>query len=264
VHWLVSPSLGVPSVTTLHGRLDSPSIRMLFATHPDEAVVSISDAQRRPVADVDPNWIATVHHGLDMEHAYRLGSGEGGYLAFVGRSSAEKGLATAIRVAIRAGLPIKIGARIGEADVAYHQSEVVPLLDHPLVEFLGEINDHEKADLLESARALLMPIDWEEPFGLSFIEALAAGTPIITTPRGALPELMRHGVHGFFATTEDEMVDACASVEWIDRSECRRWALERFSTSRMADDYEAVYHRLIAAAADQPVTEDDVAAGQTA
>ena len=263
VHWLVSPRISAPSVTTLHGRLDSPSIAMLFAEHRDEAVVSISDAQRRPVADVAPNWIATVHHGLDVEHAYRLGSGDGGYLAFVGRSCADKGLATAIRVALRTGIPIKIGARVGEADVAYHHAEVVPYLDHPLVEFLGEITDREKAELLASARALLMPINWEEPFGLCFIESLAAGTPIITTPRGALPELMEHGVHGFFARTEDELVDACTAVDSIDRAGCRRWALNRFSASRMADDYEKVYRSLIAARGSRR-DRLDAAAGQIA
>lgn len=245
LHWLVSTSIGVPSVTTLHGRLDSASVRTMFTEHREEAVISISDAQRRPVADVRPNWVATIHHGLDFERSYHLGSGDGGYLAFVGRSCADKGLGTAIRVAIRAGLAIKIAARVGEADFEYHDAEVVPLLDHPLVEFLGEITDREKAHLLASARALLMPINWEEPFGLSFVEALAAGTPIITTPRGALPELMRHGVHGLFAQTEDELVEACRDVLSIDRGACRQWALEQFSVSRMADDYEAAYTSVI-------------------
>jgi glycosyltransferase involved in cell wall biosynthesis len=250
VHLLVLARIRTPSVTTLHGRLDSPAIRMLFATHPNLPVISISDAQRRPLADLAPNWVATVHHGLDVQGSYRLGAGDGGYLAFVGRSSADKGLATAIRVAIRCGMPIRIGARVGASGVHYHNSHVIPLLRHPLVEWLGEVTDEEKAKLLERATALLMPIDWEEPFGLSFIESLAAGTPIITRPKGALPELMRDGVHGFFADTEDAMVAACSRISTVDRAECRRWALERFSSARMADDYEAAYRRLIRAAVD--------------
>lgn len=250
MHWLVSPEMVTPSVTTLHGRIDGPGARAILEAHAFEPLVSISDAQRRPVADLSLNWVATVHHGLDLENTYRLGAGDGGYLAFVGRSSADKGLAIAIKVAVRAGIPIKIGARIGAAGAAYHAAEVEPLLDHPLVEWLGEITDDEKAEVLEHAIALLMPLDWDEPFGLSFIEALAAGTPIITRPRGSLPELMRPGVHGFFANTEDEMVAACRRVDAIDRAACRRWALQRFSSARMAQDYETVYRRLVDREAD--------------
>lgn len=245
MHWLVSPDMATPSVTTLHGVIDGPGARTILTSHPAEPLVSISDAQRRPMAGVPLNWVATVHHGLDLESTYRLGSGDGGYLAFIGRSSAEKGLATAIRVAIRAGIPIKIGAKIGPTGAAYHAAEVVPLLNHPLVEWLGEITDEEKAAVLEHAMALLVPIDWDEPFGLCFIESLAAGTPIITKPKGSLPELMRPGVHGFFANTEDDLVDACRQIDSIDRAACRRWALQRFSATRMAQDYEAVYRRLI-------------------
>jgi glycosyltransferase involved in cell wall biosynthesis len=168
----------------------------------------------------------------------------------VGRSAAEKGLATAIRVAVRAGMPIKIAARVGPANVAYHESEVVPLLDHPLVHWLGEIPDERKAPLLAHARAFLMPIEWDEPFGLSFIESLAAGTPIITRPMGALPELMRHGEHGFFGDSEDELLDACMRIDTIDRSGCRRWALDQFSASRMAGDYEEAYKRVLASSLD--------------
>ena len=237
-------------MTTFHGRIDSPSVRRLFERDPRQAVVSISAAQRRPVADLDVNWVGTIHHGLDLASNYELGSGDGGYLAFVGRSAAEKGLATAIRVALRAGMPIKIAARIGPADREYHESEVVPLLRHPLVHWLGEIPDEHKARLLAHARALLMPIEWDEPFGLSFIESLAAGTPIITRPMGALPELMIHGEHGFFGDSEDELLEACMRIDTIDRPGCRRWALDRFSASRMADDYEDAYRRVLEASLD--------------
>ena len=245
LHWLLVDQIATPSVTTMHGRLDTDSIRLMFAAHPDHPVISISDAQMRPVADLAMNWVATIYHGLDLAGAYRFGAGDGGYLAFVGRSSPQKGLATAIRVAIRAGIPIKIGARITADGAVYHETEVEPLLGHPLVDWLGEVTDAEKAALLEDAMAMIMPIEWEEPFGLSFIESLAAGTPIITRARGAVPEIMRDGVHGYFADTEDEMVEAVARIDAIDRAECRRWALDRFSTQRMADAYEDAYRRVI-------------------
>jgi glycosyltransferase involved in cell wall biosynthesis len=247
LHWLVADRIATPSLTTLHGRLDTDSVRLMFANHPEQPVISISDAQMRPVSDLALNWVGTIHHGLDLAGRFRLGAGDGGYLAFVGRSAAEKGLATAIRVAIRAEVPIKVAARIGPSGDSYHDNEVAPLLDHPLVEWLGEITDVEKAPLLEGAMAMIMPIEWEEPFGLSFVESLAAGTPIITRAKGALPEIMRDGVHGFFADTEDEMVEAVGRIASIDRAACRRWALERFSTRRMVDDYEGAYLRVIAA-----------------
>jgi len=245
LHWLLVDQLPTPSVTTMHGKLDPDSVRLMFAAHPDHPVISISESQMRPVSDLAPNWVATIHHGLDLGGTYRLGAGDGGYLAFVGRSSPEKGLATAIRIAIRAGVPIKIGARVGSSSQPYHDTEVEPLLGHPLVEWLGEVTDVQKVALLEGAMALLMPIEWEEPFGLSFVESLAAGTPIITRARGALPEIMRHGMHGYFAETDDDMVRAIARLDAIDRAVCRRWALDRFSTRRMVDDYECAYWRIL-------------------
>jgi glycosyltransferase involved in cell wall biosynthesis len=248
LHWLVAAAVPVPSVTTLHGTIAGESIRRLIARHRTEALVSISDAQRVPATDLGANWVATVHNGLDLARMYPLGRGDGGYLAFVGRSSPEKGIVTAIRVAIRAGMRIRIAARVGAGDVDYHESEVVPLLDHPLVRWLGELGDAEKVRLLTGAAALLEPIEWDEPFGLAFVEALAAGTPVITRAMGALPELMRHGRHGFFAETEDELLDACRRIDTIDRAECRRWATGRFGVDRMTDDYEAVYRQIVEAA----------------
>ena len=154
-------------------------------------------------------------------------------------------------MAVRAGLPIKIAARVGEPHRGYHEAEVAPLLGHPLVEWLGEVTEGQKAQLLAGAMALLMPIEWDEPFGLSFIEALAAGTPVITRAKGALPELLRQGEHGFFAESEDELVEACSRIHGIDRAACRRWAIDHFSAARMVDEYEAAYKRLLEPSAER-------------
>lgn len=245
--WLVSERLNAPLVTTLHGRLDLAHERKLLATYAGQSIISISDAQRRPVSDLDLNWISTIHHGLNLERIYRLGEGEGGYLAFVGRISPEKGPVTAIRVAIRAGYPLKIAARVDPSDEVYFRQAVEPYLKHPLIEWLGEINDQAKIELLAGARALLMPIDWDEPFGLSFIEALASGTPVVARPRGSLPEIVVHGLHGFLAETEDQLVASVLQVDSIDRTTCRKWALERFSAKRMSCDYEHAYMQVIGA-----------------
>lgn len=245
--WLASGGFNAPLITTLHGRLDLAPQRALLTAYRGQPIVSISDAQRRPVRDLHLNWIATIHHGLNLGHNYRLGEGEGGYLAFVGRISPEKDPVTAIRVAIRAGLPLRIAARVDPVDKAYFRQTVRPYLKHPLIEWLGEIDDLAKIELLAGARALLMPINWEEPFGLSFIEALASGTPVIARPRGSLPEIVVHGLHGYLVETEDELVAAVRRVDSIDRASCRKWALERFSVKRMVDDYERAYFDIIKA-----------------
>jgi len=239
--WLAGERLQAPLVTTLHGRLDLPELRPIFEAYRDQPLVSISDSQRKPVADLGLRWMGTVYHGLEPSTRSRLGDGDGGYLAFLGRINREKDPVTAIRVAIRAGIPIKIAARVDPVDELYYRECVVPLLDHPLVEWIGEVDDNAKAALLGEALALLVPIAWEEPFGLVFIEALAAGTPVITRPRGSMPELLRHGEHGFLVESEDGLVAACRAVGTIDRVACRAWALQRFSRQRMASEYERVY-----------------------
>lgn len=250
--WLAGERLRAPILTTLHGRLDIPEFGQLLRAFPNQALVSISNAQRRPLADLDLNWVATVHHGFRLRHAYPLGAGDGGYLAFLGRISPHKAPQTAIRVALRAGVPIKIAARVSPVDQAFFEQEVKPLLDHPLVEWLGEQDDRGKAKLLAGAAAMLLPIEWDEPFGIAFIEALAAGTPIISRPRGSVPELIRHGEHGFLVWNEDEMVAAVRHLGEIDRRACRRHALECFSVERMVDGYEQAY-RLVAAMPTQAV-----------
>ncbi|MGI8609132.1 MAG: glycosyltransferase family 4 protein [Candidatus Dormibacteria bacterium] len=243
--------LEVPTVRTLHGRLDLPREKQLLLVVPDQPLVSISNRQRAPVADLGLNWQATIYHGLRLTTTYRLGEGDGGYLAFLGRINPEKDPVTAIRVAVTAGLPIKIAARVDPIDREYHRDQVMPWLDHPLVHWVGEVDDRGKAELLEHALALLVPIDWEEPFGLVFIESLAAGTPVISRPRGALPELVDNGRNGFLAEDEDGLVAACKAVAALDRRACRAMALDRFSVEQMALRYEEVYTAVLEARADR-------------
>ncbi len=237
--------VATPTVHTLHGRLDLPWLAPLFAYFRGVPVVSISDAQRQPLRNLDLRWAATVHHGVPLAR-YPFSPRGGSYFAFLGRISPEKRVDRAIAVARRIGIPLRIAAKVDAADCAYFEREIRPLLDDPLIDFVGEIGDDEKPAFLGGARALLFPIDWPEPFGLAIIEALACGTPVITRPCGAVPEIMVDGVTGFVADTLDDLVEAAKRVDTIDRADCRRHVEARFSVRRMADDYERVYRRLAA------------------
>jgi glycosyltransferase involved in cell wall biosynthesis len=248
--WLAGGRLKAPLVTTLHGRLDLPEHSRLLAHHVDQHLVSISRAQRLPLQHLDLAWVATVHNGLPLGSVYSLGSGSGGYLAYVGRVAPEKDTAGAIGIAVRAGIRIKIAARVDSKDDDYFRTEVLPLLAHPLVEWLGELNDEGKNRLLGDAAALLLPVNWDEPFGLAFIEALAAGTPVLSRPRGSLPELVRSGEHGFLLETEEELVAACRQIQRIDRRSCREWALREFSVERMVTAYELAFWAVLGAPRD--------------
>jgi len=231
-----------PVVHTLHGRLDLPALRPVFARFPDTAVVSISDHQRRPLAGLDVSWVATVHHGLPVNDVpFDPAGGNGGYLAFLGRMSPEKRPDLAIEVARRLGMPLRIAAKVDAADVDYFEREVRPLLDSPLVEFIGEVDETSKHAFLSGARCLLFPIDWPEPFGLVMIEALACGTPVVARPAGSVPEIVEDGVTGYLGETVGELARAVKRIDLIDRATCRRRAEERFSVGRMTDDYEAIY-----------------------
>jgi glycosyltransferase involved in cell wall biosynthesis len=243
--WLAGERLRAPLVSTLHGRLDLPELRSLLAIYQNQSLVSISGAQRRPVDDLRLNWVATVHHGLDLATTFQLGTGHGCHLVFLGRISAEKDPGTAIRVAIGASMPLHLVARVDPSDQPFFESKVRPLLDHPLIHWHGELDDAAKGELLGRATAMLLPIDWDEPFGLAFIEALACGTPVVSRPRGALPELIRHGEHGFLVWTEAEMVEACRRAPGLERAACRTWALDHFSAERMVADYERVYKTVL-------------------
>ncbi len=239
-----------PVVTTLHGRLDLPELQPLFGEFDDVPLVSISRAQRRPVAWA--NFVATVYHGLDLGR-FPFHPWPGEYLAFLGRVAPEKGLDTAIRVARRAGLPLKVAARLPlpfrddpgvRADWAYWEAVARPLLGDD-VELVGEVDDAQKSAFLGQAAALLFPVDWPEPFGLVMAEALACGTPVVALGRGSVPEVLADGVTGFVCDDEDGLVEAIAQVRALDRRRCRAEAERRFSAAAMADAYERVYERLV-------------------
>ncbi|MFD2429437.1 glycosyltransferase family 4 protein [Sphingobium scionense] len=231
------------TVTTLHGRLDLPDLPPFYRTFPRHSLVSISDHQRLPMPPV--NWGGTIYHGLPAEIlAPRLGRGED-YLAFLGRISPEKRPDRAIRIAARSGLKLKIAAKIDTVDRAYWEQAIAPLVDHyPNVEFIGEINEQQKAHFLGQASALLFPIDWPEPFGLVMIEAMACGTPVIAFRCGSVPEVIEHGVSGFIVATEDQAVAAVAALPHLDRARVRGAFDARFTAERMAVDYVALYRRL--------------------
>jgi len=231
-----------PHLTTLHGRLDFDPPQF-YGRYPRAPLVSISAAQRKPWPHAA--WLRTIHHGLPrgLLHA---GPGDGGYLAFVGRISPEKRVDRAIEIARRAGLPLKIAAKIDQADAAYVEQSVRPLLCPPGVEFLGEADERQKQELLAHAAALLFPIDWPEPFGLVMIEALACGTPVIAFAHGSVPEIVEHGRCGFLVDSVEAAVAAVRRVREIDRGECRRVFEQRFTAERMAADYVAAYREVLA------------------
>ena len=233
--------LNIPAVTTLHGRLDIPDLVPIFQEFRDMHLISISDAQRRPLQWA--NWLATVHHGLP-ENLYVKGNGDGGYLAFLGRISPEKRVDRAIEIARRVGIPLHIAAKVDEADKSYFESKICPLIQGTDIEFIGEIGEHEKRDFLGKARALLFPIDWPEPFGIVMIEAMACGTPVIAFHGGSVAEVIEDGVTGFVVNSVDEAVEAANNLDLIDRSVCRSHFLRRFSASRMCHNYVRAYQQL--------------------
>jgi glycosyltransferase involved in cell wall biosynthesis len=250
--WPEARRSAVPTVTTLHWRLDPPELAPLYREFEEQRLISISDAQRAPCPDAA--WMATVYHGYPRDH-YRPRIEGGRYLAFCGRCAPEKGLDRAIAVAVAAGMPIRIAAPrppehstnpVLREQWDYYQRALVPYLDHPLVEYVGEIADHEKQELYEGALALLFPIDWPEPFGLVMIEALACGTPVLATPRGSVPEIVRDGETGFLSESIADFVAAVDRVGALDRAACRRDFERRFTADVMADAYERVYERVIA------------------
>jgi len=240
--WPLARRLGLPYVTTFHGRLDLRGLAPLATAFGDAALVSISDDQRRPLPQA--NWRHTVHHGLP-EHLYAPGDGRGGYLAFLGRISPEKRVDRAIEIAARAGMELRVAAKVDPADQEYFEREIEPLLAAPHVTFLGEIDDEEKAQFLGDAAALLFPIDWPEPFGLALIESFACGTPVVAFRRGSVPEIVRHGITGFIVDDVRDAVQAVESLHLLSRGDVRAEFETRFTARRMAEDYVTVYDSLL-------------------
>ena len=232
----------IPHITTLHGRLDLPELKQLYKEFKDIPVISISNYQRLPVSYA--NWKGTVHHGLLLD-LYEFNAKGGDYLAFVGRVSPEKRVDRAIEIAKETNIPIRIAAKVDKADKDYFEQYIKGMLDHPLVNFLGEIGEKEKQDLLGNALGFIYPIDWPEPFGLGMIEAMACGTPVIAYKCGSVPEIIDDGVTGFIVNSQEEAVEAVKKLSQINRAECRKTFEKRFSARRMIDDYLNIYMTII-------------------
>jgi glycosyltransferase involved in cell wall biosynthesis len=231
-----------PTLHTLHGRLDLRYLGPLFRDFPDVPLVSISNGQRAPLAALTLNWAGTVYHGMPFDR-FPFVERPDDYLAFLGRLSPEKQPEVAIEVARRAGMRLRIAAKIDANDREFVERVVQPLLDDPNIEFIGEIEDADKAAFIGGARALLFPIDWPEPFGLVMLEAMACGTPVIARPCGSVPEIVEDGRTGFLGDSVDDLVEAVKRIDTIERAECRRHVERRFSITRMVDDYETLYRR---------------------
>jgi len=231
------------TVTTLHGRQDLPDLQELYAAFPDMPLISISNAQRRPVPDA--NFVGTVHHGLPLELLQPTLTPGGGYLAFLGRISPEKGVDRAIAVARAGGLPLKIAAKVDRVDRDYYQAKIEPLLHEPGIEYIGEIDERAKERFLGDALALIFPIDWPEPFGLVTIEAMACGTPVLAFDKGAMREIIDEGVTGFVVQSVVEATAVLNRVLALDRARVRRRFEERFTARRMAMDYVRIYQQLL-------------------
>lgn len=241
LHFPLIRSFSHRTVTTLHGRLDLPDLKTFYAAFADVPLVSISIEQRRPMPPV--SWLGNVYHGLPDNLLPFNAVPRGGYLAFLGRISPEKRPDHAIEIAVRAGMPLKIAAKVDRVDQAYWDTTIAPLIErHPNVEYIGEIGEREKARFLGDAIALLFPVDWPEPFGLVMIESMACGTPVIAFRRGSVPEVVDDGVTGSIVDSVDEAVAAVRHIGAMDRAGVRRAFNRRFTSERMAYDYLVLYN----------------------
>jgi glycosyltransferase involved in cell wall biosynthesis len=248
-HFPIFRDIAHRTITTLHGRQDLPDMFPLYAGFPDMRLVSISNAQRKPIPDA--SFAATVYHGLPRDLLSPTLKPRGGYLAFIGRISPEKRVDRAIRIARAVGIPLKIAAKVDRVDLEYFKAEIEPMLDGPDVEFIGEIDERRKPAFLGEARALLFPIDWPEPFGLVMIEAMACGTPVMAFRNGSVPEVIDEGVTGFVVDDEDQAMRKLGALLALDRGRVRRRFEERFTAQRMAADYLKIYKSLVPVAAER-------------
>lgn len=241
--FMINQLMCVPHLSTLHGRLDMVDFEDLFKSYPKVPVVSISNSQRQPIETA--NWVDTVYNGIPSDSYDFQATNSQDYLTFIGRISPEKNPVGAIEIAIAADIPIKIAAKVDEKDEDYYNSQFKPYLKHPLVEFIGEINEQEKNELLGNALGLIFPIAWPEPFGLVMIEAMACGTPVIAYRHGAVPEVMKHKYTGYIVDTQAEAVAAVTQLNSISRKYCRDYFMRRFSAESMARNYVRLYERQI-------------------
>jgi glycosyltransferase involved in cell wall biosynthesis len=243
IQYPIFEQVAARTLTTLHGRLDLEDNRPVYERFADTPRISISDAQRRP-APPHMNWVETIYHGFPAD-LYPFNAKGGDYLAFLGRISPEKRPDRAIEIAIAAGVPLKIAAKIDRVDEEYFKNVIEPMLDHPLVEYVGEIDDRQKADFLGNASALLFPIDWAEPFGLVMIEAMACGTPVIAWRNGSVPEVITEGKTGFIVSSIEEAANAVPKARALDRQTVRRIFEASFTVDQMATKYIEVYRALM-------------------
>ena len=241
-HFPTSKQSTYTHVTTLHGRLDLPELRPLYKSFRAMPVISISYSQRKPLPHA--NWAGNVYHGLP-DDLYSMGNGEGGYAVFLGRFSPEKRPDRAIEIARRAGLRIKLAAKVDKSDQDYFKTTIEPLLYQSHVDYIGEVGESEKAALLGGAKVMLFPIDWAEPFGMVMIESLACGTPVVAFGHGSVPEVLDHGKTGFIVSNVDDAVEAVRKVDTLSRATCRRVFMERFTSMRMGKDYVHLYEHLM-------------------
>jgi glycosyltransferase involved in cell wall biosynthesis len=241
LHFPLSIQNKYKHITTLHGRLDMEDLKPIYKRFHQIPVVSISDSQRKPLPYA--NWIGTVYHGLPKD-LYQLGEGKGEYLAFLGRISPEKRPDRAIEIAKRAGIKLKIAAKVDGADREYFETKIKPLLDHPLIEFIGEIGEDKKGEFLGNALALLFPIDWPEPFGMVMIEAMANGTPVIAWNHGSVPEVLEHGRTGFIVNNMEQAVKAVEKVHLLSRPLIRKIFQHLFTSEVMAENYVHLYEKI--------------------
>jgi glycosyltransferase involved in cell wall biosynthesis len=231
-----------PTVTTMHGRLDLPEVRRVHRFFTEHPLISISAAQRENLPW--GRWVGTVHNGIDVGR-FTFREAPGDYLAFLGRISHEKRLDRAIEIARAVGMPLRVAAKVDPADAEYYEHAIKPLLDHPLVEFVGEVDEEEKDAFLGSAYAYLFPIDWPEPFGITMIEAMATGTPVIAMACGAVPEVIQHTITGFVCPDLRTMIECVARVPELSRAACRDHVERRFSAEIMTAQYERAYAAVV-------------------
>lgn len=242
LHFPFTYNANIAHLTTLHGRLDIPDLAYIYNKFKAQPLVSISHAQRKPLPQV--NWAGTAYHGLPL-NLYSQGNGDGDYLVFIGRISPEKRPDRAIEIAQKAGMKLKIAAKIDKVDEHYYNSKIKKLMRQPHVEYLGEIGETDKGELLANARALLFPIDWPEPFGMVMIESIACGTPVIAYPHGSVSEIIDEGLTGYLVNSIDAAVEAVERSKAMDRQQIRQQFEKRFSDEVMAQTYLDIYDKLL-------------------